>query len=53
MSIFFIRIEILKEILADKEYGKKFEDAKTTEEKRKIAKEFCRKRGYKIKNVAL
>jgi hypothetical protein len=49
--MFAVRRVILEELLADPEWSSKLENAKTRDEAIKVIKNFCERKGYKIKHV--
>jgi len=48
-----LKKEILQEAYNDREFAEKLEGAKDLSEIAKILEEFCKKKGYKIKKMAL
>ena len=49
--MFAVRRVILEELLADPEWSSKLENAKTRDEAIKVIKNFCERKGYKVKRV--
>ena len=49
--MFAVRRVILEELLADPEWSSKLENAKMGDEAIKVIKDFCKRKGYKIKHV--
>jgi hypothetical protein len=53
MTFFAVRCEALKAAYADPEYNRRLTVAETVSEIEAVMVEFCRKRGYKAKEVVL
>ena len=51
--MFVARLFILEKLFADPEWSSKLEAAKTEDEIIKVLKDFCRARGYKMKDIEL
>ena len=49
--MFAVRRVILEELLADPEWSSKLENAKTGDEAIMVIKDFCKRKGYKVKRV--
>jgi hypothetical protein len=49
--MFAVRHEVLDALLADAEWGKRFDQAKTTGEIERVVSDFCRAKGIRIVEV--
>jgi hypothetical protein len=47
--MFIVRHEILKALLADEEWRKRWDSTKTTAERERVVSDFCRANGWKVK----
>ena len=48
---FAVRREVVEALLRDKEWSRRLEEAKTTQEVVKVLGEFCKIKGFKVKRA--
>lgn len=52
VKFIMVRREVLDELKASPEWSKKFEEAKTLDERQQVLSDFCRAKGFEVVEVA-